>query len=91
MLHLNALIRSRLLRSSSDEDDGLDFLSNPIPEEKFREKDMVRLHLVFDCIWFLIGRISNVLLTHTDSRRAVEQVEVQSETSDLIRDFLVVP
>jgi hypothetical protein len=43
MFHLNAFVRSRALRSSIDGIDELALLSNTIPEEKFREWDMVRI------------------------------------------------
>ncbi len=41
MLYVNAFVRSRNLRGSLDGIDELGLLSKLIPEEKFREKDLV--------------------------------------------------
>ncbi len=43
MLYLSAFARSRVSRSSIDGIDELALLSNVIPEEKLRERDLVRL------------------------------------------------
>ena len=82
MLHLNALIRSRIVRSFNDGDDELAFLSSAIPEERFRERDMVRLHI----FRFLIEQqrvlfeesFIDILVIRTDAWYVVEQVEIQS-------------
>ncbi len=81
MLHLNALIRSRIVRSFNDGDDELAVLSSAIPEERFRERDMVRLHI----FRFLIEQqrvlfeesFSDILVIRTDAWHVVEQVEIQ--------------